>query len=84
MIPTLEIDTNGNIRTLWSDEIDLYELGRVENVQRASNVIFNEARQVWQVKLLDGTIIHENRSREAAIRREIELLSPGGKYYEFA
>jgi hypothetical protein len=81
MIPTLEIDEQGNIITLYTDEIDLYALGTIHSVRRASNVEFDEARQVWQVKLLDGTVIHENCSRKTAIEEEIKLVGPGGRYY---
>lgn len=78
---TLDIDMDGNIHTLYSDQIDLYELGLVQDVRRASNVKFNQAYQMWEVKLLDGTVIHRNKNREAAIEKEIELVQPGGKYY---
>ena len=81
MIPTLDIDPQGNITTLYTDEVDLYSLGTVHSVRRASNVEFNEVAQVWEVKLLDGKVIHRDKSREAAIDREIELLGPGGEYY---
>lgn len=83
MIPTLEIDTDGNITTLWTDKICLYELGIVHNVRRASNIEFNSSDQLWEVKLLDGTVIYRDKSREAAIDREIELMSPGGEYYGY-
>ncbi len=81
MIPTIDIDPHGNIHTLWSDDLDLYELGTVHNVRRASNVEFDETSQEWMVKLLDGKVIHRDKSREAAIDREIELVGPGGEYY---
>ncbi len=82
MIPTLEIDQDGNISTLWTDEVCLYELGTIHSICRASNVDFDETRQVWQVKLLNGTVIHENQNREAAIEEEIRLVGPGGRFYQ--
>jgi hypothetical protein len=82
MIPVVEIDEHGNIETLYTDEVDLYELGLVHSVKRASNVEFCEADQMWEVKLLDGTVIHRSKSREAAIEEEIKLMSPGGKHYD--
>ncbi len=81
MIPNLELDEQNNVQTLYTDEVDLYELGLVEDVKRASNILFDQEGQVWEVKLLDGTVIHRNKNREAAIEREIELMSPGGEYY---
>jgi len=81
MIPTIELDQNGNVHTIYTDEINLYEIGTLHNVRRASNVVFNDRKQLWEVQLLDGTVIHEDRSREAAIETEVALLSPGGKHY---
>ena len=82
MIPTIEIDNDGNIRTLYSDEIDLYALGEVHSVRRASNVEFDEANQEWMViQTSTGNIIYRNKNRERAISWEIEELGVGGKYY---
>ncbi len=82
MIPTIEIDNDGNIQTLYSDEVDLYALGEVHSVRRASNVEFDETNQEWMViQTSTGEIIHRNKSREQAISWEIEELGVGGKYY---
>ncbi len=80
MIPTLEIDQQGNIHTLYNDTIDLYELGLVTNVRKASYVEFNEKDQTWEVILPDGQVIHRDKNRERAIEKEIELMGPGGEY----
>jgi hypothetical protein len=78
-IPTIEIGTDGNIRTLYTDEIELYDLGIVCNVRRASTVEFNEDRQEWEVRKADnGRVVHRNKNREAAIAWEIKAFSPGG------
>jgi len=83
MIPTIEIDNDGNIQTLYSDEIDLYALGEVHSVRRASNVEFNENNQEWMViQASTDEIIHRNKSREQAILWEIENLGVGGQYYK--
>ncbi len=82
MIPILDIDEQGNISTLYSDEIDLYQLGQVTHVRRASEILFNELKQYWEV--LDAKtkeIVYQNKNRELAIKKEIELFSPGGKFY---
>ncbi|KKL60890.1 hypothetical protein LCGC14_2200800 [marine sediment metagenome] len=83
MIPTIEIDNDGNIHTIYSDEIDLYELGEVHNVRRASHVKFDEANQEWMViQASTGNIIHRNKSRAQAIAWEIKELGVGGQYYK--
>lgn len=77
----LEIDKEGNVHGLYTDEIDLFSVGRVTNVHKASNVEFNETEQVWEVLSLEGKVLHRNINREAAINWEIIQFSPGGKHY---
>ena len=78
---TLEIDKSGNIHCLYTDSVDLFSLGRVTDVRKASNVEFCEDRQMWQVTALSGEVLYENKSREKAIEYEIKVFSPGGEYY---
>jgi len=83
MIPVLEIDEHGNISTLYTDEIDLYAIGQVHNVRRASHLEFNEANQEWEVmNAVTGKIVHRDKNRTRAINWEIKNFSPGGRYYE--
>ena len=77
----LEIDTQGNVHGLYTDEIDLFSVGRITNVRKASNVEFNEKTQMWEVTSIDGKILHTNQNREKAIEWEIENFSPNGQYY---
>lgn len=77
----LEIDEAGDVHGLYTDEIDLFVVGRVTNVRKASNVEFNEEKQIWEVLSLNGEVLHTNTSREAAIEWEIEAFSPGGPLY---
>lgn len=77
----LEIDEVGDIHGLYTDKVDLFSIGRIENVRKASNVEFNESKQMWEVLSLSGKVLHENTSREKAIEWEIEAMSPGGQYY---
>ncbi len=80
MIPTIEIDKEGDIETLYTDDIDLYDLGIVENVRRASNIEFNQIKQAWEViDAATNKIVHENKNRDDAIAWEINEFSPGGK-----
>jgi hypothetical protein len=82
MIPNIEINKEGNILTLYNDEVDLYDLGLVTNVRRASHIVFNEIKQWWEVvDMKTGEVVHKNKNRELAINKEIELFSPGGEYY---
>lgn len=78
----LEIDEAGNLYGLYTDEIDLFAVGRVTNVKKASNVEFNESSQIWEVLSLNGKVLHQNSSREKAIEWETKAFSPGGIHYD--
>ena len=80
-IPVLEFDENGDVATLYTDEIDLYELGLLGQVRRASQVEFDEASQEWMVRTPDGEIVHRDRNRDQAIAWEIRNFGPGGRHY---
>jgi len=83
MIPTIEINNDGDIQTIYTDEIDLYALGEVHNVKRASSIEFDEASQEWVViQASTDNIIHRNKSRTQAIAWEIEELGVSGQYYK--
>ena len=78
----LDIDTEGDVHCLYTDEIDLFKIGVVTDVRKASNVEFNEEDQCWEVLSLDGKVLYTNSSREAAIEWEISAFSPDGTHYE--
>lgn len=77
----LDIDTKGNIKCLYTDEIDLFAIGKVVDMRKASNVEFNESKQCWEVLSLKGEVLHTDTNRESAIEWEIQEFSLGGKYY---
>ena len=71
----VRIDMDAGIATcLWTDELDLLALGRV-NVERASNIEFDNELQAWTVARPDGTRVGPNdgfRSRADALAWEHE------------
>lgn len=77
-----EIDEKGNLHGIYTEEIDLFSIGRVTDVKKASNVEFNERKQVWEVLSLCGEVLYTNPSREVAIEWEITEFSPGGRHYD--
>jgi len=83
MIPVLEIDEHGNVHTLYTDEIDLYAIGEVTNVRRASHLEFNEKNQEWEVtQASTGEVVHRDKNRAKAIEWEVKELGVGGEYYD--
>jgi len=63
---TCAIDEQGTLRCLYSEVIDLSELGRLR-IERASHIEFDEVDQQWQVRLPDGKHVYSNSSREACL-----------------
>lgn len=81
-IPIIEINEQGNISTLYNDNIDLYDLGLVTHVRRASLIEFNEKRQWWEVvNVATKEIVYQNKVREECLKWEIINFGCGGKYY---
>lgn len=71
---TLFIKPNGNIECLYSEEIDLSELGTL-TVQRASHVEFNNEKQLWEVRLVNSGVLGYFKTRREALDFEIEVLN---------
>jgi len=78
----LEVTPDGNIRCLYTDEVDLSELGRL-NVSRASNVEFDNHLRKWTVtSAKTGKRLHSAMTRESALEWESQYYSPGGRGWD--
>jgi hypothetical protein len=66
---------DGTALCLWTEVVPLHELGRLE-INRATNVEFNNATQHWEVKDRRGKVRFLARSRSACL--EWELSNLGG------
>ncbi len=76
-----EIDENGDLRSRYTDEIDLYSLGTVTNVRRASHIKFDEQGQEFMViDAVTDQVVHRNKRRCDAIAWEQEHFGPGGSH----
>lgn len=81
-IPIIEINQEGNISTLYNDEVDLYSLGTITHVRRASHINFSEKQQWWEVvDAKTNEIVYQNKIREKCIEWEIINFGPGGGRY---
>lgn len=79
---TLEVTTDGNIRCLYTDEIDLPQLGRLQ-VSRASHVEFDNYLRRWTVtSVKTGKRLHLAQTREQALDWERQYYSPGGRGWD--
>jgi len=72
----LRFNPTGKIDCLYTEAIDLRELGML-SVLRASSIEFNEVTQLWEVKAAgDGMFLHSDPSREACLAWERRNLGP--------
>ena len=66
---TLTFTPDGTVEGLYSEELDLRELGLM-SVCRATVIRFNEYHQDWRVYTPDGTLLYADRSRNACLEWE--------------
>ena len=67
---------DGTARCVWTEAVPLHELGRLD-IQRASAVEFDPARQEWQVRLASNpdVVAFSDPSRETCLQWERKMLS---------
>lgn len=72
----ISIESDGTATCLWTEEINLAEIGSLD-VRRASNVEFNPESQMWEVRLADNPehVAFTAPSRAACIAWEVETLN---------
>jgi hypothetical protein len=66
---------DGTAQCLWTEALPLHELGRLE-IDRASNIEFNNATQHWEVKDRKGKVRFIARSRSSCLEWEQQNLQP--------
>jgi hypothetical protein len=67
---TIDIFPDGSISALYTEAIDLRELGALD-VQRASNVEFDHDRQLWTV-VVAGAELYASPARQACLDWEAD------------
>lgn len=72
----ISFNPDGTAHCLWTDAISLHELGRLE-IQRASNIEFNNADQKWEVIDRKGKVRFIAKSRSECLEWEQQNLQPG-------
>lgn len=73
----LRFDPSGKVDCLYTEAINLRELGHLV-VVRASSIEFNPSNQQWEVRAVgDGMLLHSDASRDTCLRWERENLLPG-------
>lgn len=64
---------NGTTSCFWTEAIPLHELGTLE-VNRASNIEFNQQKQQWEVEV-NGKVLFSNASRALCHAWEIQYFN---------
>ncbi len=76
---TIEILPSGNVRSLYSDKIDLTKLGKA-TIRRASHVEFNNKKKMWEVRSAKTkALICSTQGREEALGLEEKYYNPEGE-----
>jgi hypothetical protein len=73
---TITFSPDGTARCLWTEAVPLHELGRLE-IQRATNVEFNNTTQLWEIKDRKGKVRFFAKARSACLDWEQQNLQPG-------
>ena len=72
---TISFALDGTARCLWTEALPLHELGRLD-IQRATNIEFNNSTQQWEVKDQKGRVRFFAKSRSACLEWEQQNLQP--------
>ncbi len=78
MSAVISFKPDGTARCLYTETFPLAALGPLE-IKRASSIEFNDAEQLWEVRLGDdpkAPVAFSHTSRAECIRWEIETLTP--------
>jgi hypothetical protein len=67
--------SDGAVRCLYTELIDLSSLGALEIV-RASSIEFSNRAQRWTVRSVEGAVLFTDPSRQACLDWEQEHLNP--------
>ena len=76
MKSTLRFNPDGQVDCLYTEAIDLRELGKLE-ISRATDIRFNDATQQWDVHTADtDQVLFSHASRSECLNWENQNLQP--------
>ena len=75
----IRFSPDGTGRCLYTENIDLSSLGSL-SIERASNIEFDNKKQVWRVMDLGGKPLHEAKSRQACLDWEQEYFNKDNQH----
>ncbi|MGZ4961690.1 MAG: hypothetical protein ACXWC8_03955 [Limisphaerales bacterium] len=67
---------DGTVTGLYTELVPLDAIGELE-INRATSIEFNNARQVWEVRDNSGEVIYQHRSRALCLAWEHQQFNKG-------
>ena len=71
---SIVIDRAGSVRGIYTDALDLRQVGGRLTCSRASSVEWSDDRQEWVCRTPEGEEIAHGPNREACISEEVRIL----------
>jgi hypothetical protein len=70
----ISFKTDGTAHCLWTEALNLRELGKLE-IHRATSIEFNNATQLWEVRDSENQLLHSDPSRNACLEWEHQYFN---------
>ena len=70
----ISFKTDGTAQCLWTEALNLRELGKLES-HRATNIEFNNTTQQWEVRDSENQLLHTNPSRDECLAWERQYFN---------
>jgi hypothetical protein len=70
----IKFDPQGTVHCLYTEAVDLSSIGPLQ-IARASNIEFNQASQLWEVRVPEGQLLFSNPSRGICLAWEHQYFN---------
>jgi hypothetical protein len=74
MTHVLTFDVSGNGRCLYTEQLDLNTIGKLE-IRRASEIEFNNQTQEWEVRRPENQLLYSHASRAMCLNWENQFFN---------
>lgn len=72
---TVTFAADGTGTCLYTEQIDLTTIGNLE-ISRATTIEFNQSKQLWEVRNIEGELLYQHLSRHTCLEWEQQNLTP--------
>lgn len=74
MTHVLTFEASGNGRCLYTEQLDLNTIGKLE-IRRASEIEFNNQKQQWEVRNPENQLLYSHSSRAMCLNWENQFFN---------